>query len=167
MAMIVPTPTVPPRIKPRITKNASHPIRTQRNSIRSSLSERMTATRSFGPVPALLLITMDIPRERYHTAGQYTDDPYGHTGCFIDIGLETPGEKVNDRASAKGTHDGSRLDIAFACNQHENHENAKYDHMNRSYRQSNNPGQSLNKYGESICAKGGKQKQCDAQMCDD
>lgn len=64
MAIIVPTPTVPPRINPRLTKKASHPIRTQRNSIRSSLSERMMATRSFGPVPALLLITTDIPKER-------------------------------------------------------------------------------------------------------
>lgn len=64
MAIIVPTPTVPPRINPRLTKKASHPIRIQRNSIRSSLSERMMATRSFGPVPALLLITTDIPKER-------------------------------------------------------------------------------------------------------
>ena len=39
-------------------------MRTQRNWKRPSLSERMMATRSLGPVPALLLMTRDMPAAR-------------------------------------------------------------------------------------------------------
>src|SRR5699024_6912057 len=63
-ATMVPAPTDPPRKHPRTTKKRSHPTLTQRNSTFSILSDRITATRSLGPVPALLLITIDIPAAR-------------------------------------------------------------------------------------------------------
>lgn len=63
-AASVPMPTVPPRKKPSATKNKSQPIRTQENGILLSLSDRMIAIRSLGPVPALLLMTIDIPADK-------------------------------------------------------------------------------------------------------
>ena len=62
-ATIVPAPTVPPSAKPAATKNRSQATRTQRNSMFGSLSDKMIATRSFGPVPALLLMTIDMPSD--------------------------------------------------------------------------------------------------------